>query len=165
MKYHQPAGKKLSCKRWNKLWLSKCWQKNITFSCMRRKKNNTRQIYYEISTFKWKGPGSRKLENFGKERRGGHQEWAANLAALTASLFFIFFSINQSLFAPRIVSFFTNKFYCISLMEQELSTNPSGLYRESPCYTVWCILSNDTYLWYGCICRSLIQFLQCSNRY
>ena len=31
---------------------------------------------------------------------------------------------------------FTNKFYYISLMEQELSTNPSGLYRESPCYTV-----------------------------
>ena len=51
------------------------------------------------------------------------------------------------LFAPRIVSFFTNKFYCISLMEQELSTNPSGLYRESPCYIVWCkILINDTYL-------------------
>ena len=48
--------------------------------------------------------------------------------------------INQSLFAPRVVFlfFFTNKFYDISLMEQELSTNPSWLYEESPCY--------DTYL-------------------
>ena len=42
--------------------------------------------------------------------------------------------MGASIFAFYFI--FTNKFYYISLMEQELSTNPSGLYRESPCYTV-----------------------------
>ena len=55
---------------------------------------------------------------FGCAKADGASIFASNL-----SIVFVYF-------------IFTNKFYYISLMEQELSTNPSGLYRESPCYTV-----------------------------
>ena len=40
-------------------------------------------------------------------------------------------SINQSLFAPRVAFVLQRSSIVYLLMEQELSTNPSGLYGES----------------------------------
>ena len=43
---------------------------------------------------------------------------------------------TESLILQMIFQFFSQGSSIISLMVQELSTNPSGLYRESPCYIV-----------------------------
>ena len=105
------------------------------------------------------GVGKRPLERGWRNSSRGHRYCSSSTLALFYSCYqyssitfarhfltlFISFALAKRvhvsiilLFAPRIVSFFANKFYCISLMEQDLSTNPSELYGESPCYIVWC---------------------------
>ena len=53
-------------------------------------------------------------------------------------------SINQStLFAPVAIYSCMYTLHLSIVMEQELSTNPYGLYKESTCYKITVLLSFD----------------------